>query len=108
MAKPRPRVKIPKTAEAGEVIQVKTLISHKMETGHRKDKEGNAIPRQIINRFACLMNGEEAFGVDIDPGVSANPYISFYLKIDETSDLEFVWFDDNGEQYSKKSVVKVA
>ena len=108
MAKPRPRVKIPKTAEAGEVIQVKTLISHKMETGHRKDKEGNAIPRQIINRFACFMNGEEAFGVDIDPGVSANPYISFYLKIDETSDLEFVWFDDNGEQYSKKSVVKVA
>ncbi|MFK7866007.1 MAG: thiosulfate oxidation carrier complex protein SoxZ [Alphaproteobacteria bacterium] len=108
MATPKPRVKVPKKADAGEIIEIKTLISHSMESGQRKDKQGNIIPRQIINKFTCLMNGSEAFRMDLDPAISANPYISFHLKIDETSDLEFVWNDDNGETYSKKSQITVA
>ena len=60
----KPRVKVPKTAAAGDSITIKTLISHKMESGQRKDKEGNVIPRSIINRFTCDFNGRERGGRD--------------------------------------------
>src|SRR3546814_18571356 len=74
MATPKPRVKVPKSAAAGEVITIKTLINHSMESGQRKDKEGKVIPRQIINKFTCAFNGTPVFACDIDPAISANPY----------------------------------
>ncbi|MGP1666601.1 MAG: thiosulfate oxidation carrier complex protein SoxZ, partial [Rhodanobacter sp.] len=61
---PKPRVRLPKTATAGEVIVVKTLISHDMESGQRRDSDGNLIPRQIINAFSCTFNGEPVFSCD--------------------------------------------
>ena len=73
MATPKPRVKLPKTASAGEIITIKTLISHQMESGQRKDKNGDPIPRQIINKFTCEFNGTPVFSCDIDPAISANP-----------------------------------
>ena len=67
----KPRVKVPKKADAGEAITIKTLISHKMESGQRKDKEGKPIPRQIINKFSCEFNGNMIFGCDLEPAISA-------------------------------------
>ena len=64
MAAVKPRVKVPKSASAGEVITIKTLISHPMESGQRKDNDGNAIPRQIINKFTCEFNGQMVFSCD--------------------------------------------
>ncbi len=91
------RVKLPKTVTAGEVITIKSLISHKMESGQRKDSDGNTIPRDIINRFTAAFNGEEFFSVDIDPAVSANPYLEFAAKVDEAGTFKFTWTDDAGE-----------
>lgn len=109
MAKPKPRVKVPKSAGKGDVVTIKTLISHKMETGLRKDKKtGDLIPRQIINRFVAKFNGEDVFAVDLEPAVSANPYIQFSMKVEEAGEFEFQWTDDNGETYAKKSKLKVA
>ncbi|MBL4614949.1 MAG: thiosulfate oxidation carrier complex protein SoxZ [Magnetovibrio sp.] len=96
MAK-KPRVKLPKKAKAGDIVQVKTLASHKMETGNRKDKKGNKIPRLILNKFSCSVNGKELFGADMHPSVSANPYISFFFTAKESGKYEFKWTDDNGE-----------
>jgi sulfur-oxidizing protein SoxZ len=73
MAISKPRVKVPKTADKGEIIKIKTLISHKMESGQRKDKKGELIPRKIINRFTAKLNGETVFDVEIQPAISANP-----------------------------------
>ena len=74
MAKVKPRVKVPKKAEVGEVITIKTLISHPMESGQRKDKKtGEIIPRKIINKFVASCEGQAVVNVDIDPAVSANP-----------------------------------
>ena len=71
MAKPKPRVRVPKSADKGEVIEIKTLISHPMESGQRKDrKTGELIPRKIINKFVCTYNGEEVFSVDLHPAVT--------------------------------------
>lgn len=99
MAK-KPRVKLPKKAKAGELIQIKTLASHKMETGNRKDKKGNKIPRLILNNFKCTMNGKDVFSADMHPSVSANPYIAFFITATESGTYEFTWTDDNGETLS--------
>ena len=103
----KPRVKVPKTASAGEVITIKTLISHKMESGQRKDKAGNKIPRQIINRFEASFNGTPVFSADIDPAVSANPYLEFSAKVDESGTFTFTWTDDDGSVYTKDAKIKV-
>jgi sulfur-oxidizing protein SoxZ len=103
MATPKPRVKAPKTATKGDIIEIKTLISHPMESGQRKDADGNPIARKIINKFTCKFNGVVVFSVDLAPGVSANPYISFSLRATESGELEYIWVDDDGSVYSKTS-----
>lgn len=108
MAAPKPRVKVPKSASAGEVITIKTLISHKMESGQRKDKDGNPIPRQIINKFTCEFNGKPVFSCDIEPAISANPYLEFNAKVTKSGSFKFTWVDDNGEVYSHEQAIEVS
>lgn len=107
MATPKPRVKLPKTAAAGEVITIKTLISHEMESGQRKDKDGKVIPRQIINKFTCDFNGAPVFSCDIDPAVSANPYFEFSAKVAESGTFKFAWADDDGSIYEDEQQIEV-
>jgi len=108
MATPKPRVRAPKKASKGDVIEIKTLISHPMESGQRKDrKTGEIIPRKIINTFTCTYNGQEVFKADFHPAISANPYMSFFVKVEESGEFEFTWVDDDGSTYSKKSKLTV-
>ena len=92
----KPRVKVPKTAAAGDIITIKTLISHRMESGQRKDDDGNTIPRQIINSFACKFNGQQVFSCDIETAIAANPYFKFDARVDESGTFKFTWTDDDG------------
>jgi sulfur-oxidizing protein SoxZ len=107
MASAKPRIKVPKSATEGEIIEIKTLISHKMETGLRKGKDGKIIPRQIINKFTCSFNGKVIFSSDWHPAVSANPFMSFHMRATESGKLDFTWHDDNGETYSKSAALNV-
>ena len=107
MATGNPRVKVPKTAAKGEIIEIKTLINHPMESGQRKDKEGNPIPRQIINKFTCTFNGEEVFSADWHPAISANPYIAFHMRATESGKVAFTWVDDDGSVYDASADLKV-
>jgi len=104
----KPRVKTPKSAKAGEVVTIKTLISHPMESGQRKDKDGAVIPRQIINRFTCELNGQMVVDVTMEPGVSTNPYFEFEAKVDASGEFVFKWYDDDGSVYEDKQAIKVA
>lgn len=104
---PKPRVKAPKKAAAGDVVTIKTTISHRMESGLRKGKDGNLIPRRIINKFEALFNGKVFLSADVFASVSANPYIDFDMKVTEAGEFEFKWYDDNGDVYSKKSKMKL-
>ena len=97
MATAKPRIKIPKSAAAGDIITIKTLLSHKMESGQRKDKKGEVIPRMIVNKFSCEFNGKPVFSCDIDAAVSANPYFEFSARVDEAGTFKMTWVDDNGE-----------
>lgn len=107
MAEVKPRIKVPGEAKKGEIITIKTLISHTMESGQRKDKDGKPIPRKIINKFTATFNGKEIFAVDLEPAISANPYIEFTMKADESGEFVFTWIDDDGSTYSTKSALKV-
>lgn len=107
MASVKPRVKVPKKAAKGEVITIKTLISHPMESGQRKDKSGNVIPRKIINKFTCEFNGQTVFSCDLEPSVSANPYLEFNAKVDESGTFKFTWVDDDGSVYDTENKITV-
>lgn len=104
----RPRVRLPSSASAGEVVEIKTLISHQMESGQRRDSDGNTIPRQIINHFACTFNGEMVFECDIEPAVSANPYMEFSAKVNESGTFKFTWTDDDGSVYETEESIEVS
>jgi sulfur-oxidizing protein SoxZ len=100
MFTPTPRVQVPSVATKGEIFQVKALISHQMETGLRRDPQGDVIPRNIIKRFACRYNDIVVFGVDLHEAMAANPYIEFYLRANESGRLEFIWEEDGGHTYA--------
>jgi sulfur-oxidizing protein SoxZ len=103
----KPRVKVPKTAAVGDVITIKTLISHKMESGQRKDDDGNLIPRSIINRFTADFNGQNVIDVVIEPAVSTNPYFEFEAKIPEAGEFKFAWCDDDGSVYEESKSIAI-
>ncbi|SEH68741.1 thiosulfate oxidation carrier complex protein SoxZ [Paracoccus alkenifer] len=104
----KPRVKVPKSASAGEVVTIKALISHKMESGQRKDADGNLIPRSIINRFTCDLNGQNVVDVTIDPAVSTNPYFEFDATVDAAGEFKFTWYDDDGDVYEDTQSIEIA
>lgn len=109
MANVKPRVKVPRKAKAGEAVTIKTLISHPMESGQRKDrKTGNLIPRRIINKFVATFNGETAFSMDLEPAIAANPYIEFAVKLSESGTMRFEWTDDDGSVYDLEKKITVA
>lgn len=104
----KPRVKVPSSASAGEVITIKTLISHTMESGQRKDSDGNTIPRSIINRFTCDFNGENVVDVKMEPAISTNPYFEFEATVPESGEFVFTWYDDDGSVYEDTKAIDVA
>ena len=104
----KPRVRVPKTASKDEVITIKTLISHPMESGQRKDKDGNVIPRSIINRFTAEFNGQLVLDTTLEPAISTNPYFEFDAKVPETGEFKFTWYDDDGSVYEDVQSIEVA
>jgi len=103
----KPRVKVPSKAAAGEVITIKTIISHKMESGQRKNKKGEVIPRMIINRFEATLDGQMVFAADIDPAVSSNPYLEFKARVEKSGTFKFRWVDDDGKEFVKEQKITV-
>ena len=104
----KPRVKVPKSAAVGETIVLKTLISHAMESGQRKDKDGNVIPRSIIHRFTCDFNGQNVVDVVLAAAISTNPYFEFEAKVPEAGEFVFTWYDDDGSVYEEKKSIAIA
>jgi sulfur-oxidizing protein SoxZ len=100
-------INLPSHAKRGEVIEVKTLIAHPMETGYRLDGIGAAIPRNIINRFVCTYNGEEVFGAELFPAIAANPFIAFFTIAAESGELAFSWTDDHGQTQTETRQITV-
>lgn len=98
MAASKPRIRLPDEIRTGEIIEVKALVTHVMETGNRKDSEGRRIPRNIIHTVTAHYDGALVFKAELGSGISANPYLSFTLKVPGPGELKITWLDDEGDE----------
>jgi sulfur-oxidizing protein SoxZ len=105
----KPRIKLDKKeAKKGDLVEVKALVSHIMETGQRKDRDGKIIPRKILNNFTCTVNGKQVFAADFEPAVSANPYIQFKFRAEESGPVVLTWTDDDGTKIVGEDKITVS
>lgn len=102
-----PRVRVPEKAARGEIVTIRTLLTHEMQSGLRKDKAGNTIPRRIINRFVCAFEGETVFEARLEPGIAANPYLEFDFRAERSGTLSFAWHDDDGSVITAERAIEV-
>ncbi len=107
MVTPTIRVKYPTEAKRGSVVEIMTLISHPMDTGLRKDKEGNEIPRHIINKFLCVYNDELVFKSELHEAISSDPLIQFNFVAEQSGTIEFIWHEDGGQVYTTTRELRV-
>ena len=101
-------INVPAKAKRGDVIEIKTLTSHIMETGYRRTADGKVVPRDIITSFSCRYNGAEIFRADLFPAIAANPFISFFTVAAESGKFEFEWIGDNGFSETASASISVA
>ncbi len=100
-------INVPKTCKKGDILDVKVLISHPMESGQRRDEQGQTIPRKIINKFACAWDGEEVFSADLFPAIAANPFLSFSARAEASGTLSMTWVDDDGHAQTELVAITV-
>jgi sulfur-oxidizing protein SoxZ len=101
------RIVVPPAAKQGEIVNIRTLFQHPMETGYRRDHVGAPIPRHIVKTFTAVYNGVEIFRADMTQGIAANPYFAFSTVAAESGEIVFTWTDEHGAAHSEKSRIKV-
>lgn len=100
-------INVPKKAKNGDVIEIKTLVSHVMETGYRRTTSGSIVPRNIITSFTCRFDGVEIFRADFFPATAANPFISFFTVATKSGKFDFEWIGDNGFSENASASISV-
>jgi len=101
------RLRVPESVKRGEPFEVRLLIQHPMENGFRHEADGRAVPVHIVNKVACRYGGREVFTVDLGTGISANPYLVFFVRAAESAQLQVEWIDDTGATGSASATVNV-
>jgi sulfur-oxidizing protein SoxZ len=100
-------INVPPKAKRGEIIEVKTLMSHIMETGFRHTADGKVVPRDIVTGFTCRFNGVEIFRADMFPAIAANPFITFFTVATESGKFDFEWIGDKGFSETASAAITV-
>jgi sulfur-oxidizing protein SoxZ len=101
------RLSIPEKASRGDVLPVRLLIQHAMESGFRLDAEGRAIAKNVIRYVTCRYAGREVWRADLSSGIAANPYFEFFVRADVSGEIELAWQDDAGEKGSIGARIEV-
>jgi len=101
-------INVPKEIKRGETFEIKTLVRHPMETGYRRGPSGEAIARDIINRFVCSFNGEEVLRAELFPAIAANPFLSFVVAVQESGTLTMTFTDDHDTLQTETASIIVA
>lgn len=105
----RPRIRVPERAAPGEIVEILAMLTHPHDSGHRSDPEtGRTIPRHIVERFSCRLDGEVVFEAVLHPGVAANPYLAFELVAERGGRLDFEWIDDRGGVFTAEAELRIA
>jgi sulfur-oxidizing protein SoxZ len=100
-------VNVPATAKRGEIIEIKALVRHAMETGFRRTQLGLQIPRDIIRLFVCTYNGVEIMRAEFHPAIAANPLFTFNTVATESGTIEFRWTGDKGFSVTESIAITV-
>jgi sulfur-oxidizing protein SoxZ len=103
----RALITMPRSAKRGEIIEIRTLIAHPMESGYRPGEDGRVLPRDLIRRFSCHYDDELVFSAELFPGVAANPLISFCTVATASGMLRFSWEGDNGFAQTERVAISV-
>ncbi len=104
---PSALINVPRKAKRGDIIEIKTLMSHIMETGYRHTASGEVVPRNIITSFSCRYNGTEIFRADLFPAIAANPFITFFTTATESGTFDFEWIGDRGFSETASASISV-
>lgn len=104
----RALITMPASAKRGEIVEIRTLVNHPMETGYRRDGDGQLLPRDLIRRFTCRLDGETVFAAELHAAVSANPYLAFHLVATGGGTMTFTWEGDNGFAHTESRTLSVA
>jgi sulfur-oxidizing protein SoxZ len=102
------RIQVPRNARRSENVEIRIAIQHPMETGYRANDNGTPIPKNVINNLRCFYNGAEVFRAEMGSGISANPYLSFFIVAGASGELRFDWIDDSGVAGSERAAIVVA
>ena len=103
----RALITMPATARKGEIVEIRTLIAHPMETGYRRGDDGSVLPRNLIRRFTCVYDCETVFAAELYPAVAANPLIAFSTVATVSGTLTFTWDGDNGFAQTERIAITV-
>ena len=101
------RLSVPDTAKKGEVIEIKAMIQHPMETGYRRGMKGEVIERDLIKFFECTYNGDLIFSSEFHPGIAANPFMTFHARAEDSGEFTFKWTDQRGQSWSETTSIEV-
>jgi sulfur-oxidizing protein SoxZ len=102
----KPHIQMPVSVAAGDVITIKVLAMHNMESGQRQDATGNIVPRSILNRFTCVFNGEPVVDIQMEPAIARNPYFQFTARVDQTGEFTFTWYGDDGSVIESTKTIR--
>jgi sulfur-oxidizing protein SoxZ len=102
------RIQVPATVRRGEPFEVRVLVQHPMETGFRRNLDGQSVPVNIVEKMVCRLGGREIFSAELGTGIAANPYIVFYTVAEESGPIEVEWSDDRGQKGKTTATVTVA
>ena len=90
----------------GDSTEVKVLMSHEMETGQRKDAQGQTIPAWFIQNVIVTWNGRTVLSAQWGTAVSKNPFLSFKFKGGAKGDrIAISWMDNRGDKRSDETVI---
>ena len=108
MSTPTPRIRLSAREVApGEIIDIRTMVSHPMETGNRIDPDGRAIPRNIIHDLHAEFDGQTVFRAALETSVSANPYLQFKFAPSRSGTLTLTWRGDDGFEVAAEEPITV-
>jgi len=101
-------ITLPAAVKAGEAFEVRATVAHAMETGYRSSDDGARLPRDLVRRFECRLDGELVFAADLHAAISANPYLAFWMRTDKPGELSFIWRGDKGFAHRETRMLKLA
>ena len=103
----RAAITLPAAIKAGDAFEVRATVAHAMETGYRTSDAGSRLARDLVRRFECRLDGELVFAADLYAAISANPYLAFWMRADQSGELSFVWRGDNGFEHRETRTLTV-